>query len=133
MQSKLITAFLPLSLLTMLMGLKTEPYSYKTNVRFGMSVFLSRTCRERPQSANSVEKSTCCAAKRGAEIGAKLPPHTGVGSSFAILRRFCAVAANVNSSLAPFGPLRRSLVSPMIFFRCANSISTFFRACLDAA
>lgn len=61
-----------------------------------------------------------------------MPPHAGAGSNFAILRRFWAVAASVNSSLAPFGPLRRSLFRPMICFMWANSISTFRLARLEA-
>src|SRR4029077_15824843 len=41
--------------------------------------------------------------------------------------KFWAVAARRNSSLAPFGPLRRKRVRRRIRLRCANSISTFFR------
>ena len=70
-------------------------------------------------------KKQCVAAQQRALKRKPKAPHTGVGSSFAILRRFWAVAANVNSSFAPFGPLRRNLLSPMICFMWANSISTF--------
>ena len=50
------------------------------------------------------------------------PPHVakidvGRGMSFASFRRFWAVAANRNSSLAPLGPRRRSLPSPRMRFR----------------
>jgi hypothetical protein len=41
--------------------------------------------------------------------------------------RFWAVAASRNSSLAPFGPLRRKRVTRRIRLRWANNISTFFR------
>ena len=50
-----------------------------------------------------------------------------IGMSLAILRRFWAVAAIWNSSLAPFGPRRRNRSSFRMRLRCANSISTFFR------
>ena len=40
-----------------------------------------------------------------------------IGIIFASLRRFCAVAAKWNSSLAPFGPLRRSRSSFMMRLR----------------
>ena len=41
----------------------------------------------------------------------------GVGINFASFRRFCAVAARWNSSLAPQGPRNRSLPSPRIRLR----------------
>lgn len=50
------------------------------------------------------------------------------GISLASLRRFWAVAARRNSSLAPLGPLRRSRSSFRMRLRWANSISTFFRS-----
>jgi hypothetical protein len=43
-------------------------------------------------------------------------------SSFAILRKFCAVAASRNSSCAPLSPRKRKRSSFSIRFRCANSI-----------
>ena len=49
------------------------------------------------------------------------------GASFASFLRFWAVAANRNSSLAPLGPRRRNRSSLRMRFRCAKSISTFFR------
>jgi hypothetical protein len=50
------------------------------------------------------------------------PPHVakmgaGSGMSFASFRRFWAVAANRNSSLAPFGPRRRNRPSLRMRFR----------------
>ena len=51
----------------------------------------------------------------------------------AILRKFCAVAASKNSSLAPFRPRRRNLSNRRMRLRCANSISTFFRCRRDWA
>jgi hypothetical protein len=50
-----------------------------------------------------------------------------IGLKRASRLRFWAVAARRNSSLAPFGPLRRKRVRRRIRLRCANSISTFFR------
>ncbi len=50
----------------------------------------------------------------------------------AILRRFWAVAARRNSSLAPFGPRRRNRSGLRIRLRWANSISTFFRCRRDS-
>ncbi len=51
------------------------------------------------------------------------PPHeakigAGKGMSFASFRRFWAVAANRNSSLAPLGPRRREQCSLRMRFRC---------------
>lgn len=67
--------------------------------------------------------------------GGSLPPHAvaGVsgGISLASLRRFWAVAARRNSSLAPLGPRRRSRSSFRMRLRWANSISTFFRSRLE--
>src|SRR4029078_11003094 len=48
--------------------------------------------------------------------------------SLASLRRFWAVAASRNSSLAPVGPRNRNRLRPMMCFRCANSISIFLPA-----
>ena len=56
------------------------------------------------------------------------PARSGTGISFAIFRRFWAVAARRNSSRAPFGPRSRSRPSLRKRLRCANSISTFFRS-----
>ena len=53
---------------------------------------------------------------------------TGIGNVLASLRRFWAVAARINSSFAPYGPRNRRRPKPSIRFRCANSISTFFRS-----
>ena len=50
-----------------------------------------------------------------------------IGLKRASRLRFWAVDARRNSSLAPFGPLRRRRVRRSIRLRCANSISTFFR------
>ena len=55
---------------------------------------------------------------------------------WASLRRFCAIAANVNSNWAPHGPRNRSRPSRKIRFKCANSISTRFLSrddCLNAS
>src|SRR6187399_1263901 len=62
----------------------------------------------------------CLAPQEGAGRG-------DIGISLAILRRFWAVAARRNSSLAPFGPRRRRRSSFRMRLRCANNISTFFR------
>jgi hypothetical protein len=50
----------------------------------------------------------------------------GRATNLASLRRFCAIAANVNSNWAPHGPRNRSRPSRRIRFKCANSISTRF-------
>jgi hypothetical protein len=57
----------------------------------------------------------------------------GRATSFASLRKFCAMAANVNSNWAPLGPRRRNRLSRRMRFRCANSISTFLRSRRDCA
>src|ERR1700694_5348853 len=59
------------------------------------------------------------AAHKGANGG-------GRATNLASLRRFCAIAANVNSNWAPYGPRNRSRPSRKIRFKCANSISTRF-------
>jgi hypothetical protein len=51
----------------------------------------------------------------------------GRAISFASLRRFCAIAARVNSNCAPAGPRSRNRPSRRMRFRCANSISIFLR------
>jgi hypothetical protein len=50
----------------------------------------------------------------------------GRAISLASLRRFCAIASNVNSNWAPHGPRNRSRPSRRIRFKCANSVSTRF-------
>lgn len=62
-----------------------------------------------------------------------LRPHAArggapTGISFAIFLRFWAVAARRNSSRAPHGPRSLKRSSLRMRFRCANSISTFFRS-----
>jgi hypothetical protein len=60
----------------------------------------------------------------------------GRAISLASLRRFCAIAAHVNSNRAPHGPRNRSRPSRKIRFKCANSISTRFLSrpdCLNAS
>ena len=60
----------------------------------------------------------------------------GRATNLASLRRFCAIAANVNSNWAPHGPRNRSRPSRKIRFKCANSISTRFLSredCLNAS
>jgi hypothetical protein len=60
----------------------------------------------------------------------------GRATNLASLRRFCAIAANVNSDWAPHGPRNRSRPSRRIRFKCANSISTRFLSrddCLNAS
>src|SRR6266403_4892338 len=59
------------------------------------------------------------AAHKGANGG-------GRATNLASLRRFCAIAANVNSNWAPHGPRNRNRPSRKIRFECANSISTRF-------
>ena len=69
------------------------------------------------------------AAHKGASGG-------GRATNLASLRRFCAIAANVNSNWAPHGPRNRSRPSRRIRFKCANSISTRFLSrddCLNAS
>jgi hypothetical protein len=55
----------------------------------------------------------------------------GLGANLASRRRFCAIAASVNSSCAPQGPRNRRRFSRRIRLRCANSISTRFRSWRD--
>src|SRR5262245_23913786 len=71
----------------------------------------------RPLCADSVEKGrqeSVVIGPDGEPVEAASPIYAvvwaGIGISFAIFRRFWAVAARMNSSLAPFGPrsLRRS-------------------------
>src|SRR5271155_1093321 len=50
----------------------------------------------------------------------------GRATSFASLRRFCAIAASVNSNWAARGPRNRRRPSRRMRFKCANSISTRF-------
>ena len=50
----------------------------------------------------------------------------GRATSLARRRRFCAIAASVNSSCAPRGPSSRRRPSLRMRLRCANSISTRF-------
>src|SRR6202140_2257733 len=60
----------------------------------------------------------------------------GRATNLASLRRFCAIAANVNSNWAPHGPRNRRRRSRRIRFKCANSISTRFLSrddCLNAS
>jgi hypothetical protein len=75
-----------------------------------------------------LKKSLLQRGKACSQNGLLRPRQAGTGRVIASLRRFWTVAAIVNSSFAPFGPLRRSRVSPRIRFRCAKSISTFFLA-----
>ena len=60
------------------------------------------------------------------------PAHAGagMGTNLASLRRFWAVAASWNCSVAPLGPRSRIIRSPMYRFRWAKSISTF-RLCMN--
>ena len=60
------------------------------------------------------------------------PAHAGAGTgtNLASLRRFWAVAASWNCSVAPLGPRSRIIRSPMYRFRWAKSISTF-RLCMN--
>jgi hypothetical protein len=59
----------------------------------------------------------------GAAAAAQAGAGAGTGISFAIFRRFWAVATRWNSSRAPLGPSSRSRWSFRIRLRCANSIS----------
>jgi hypothetical protein len=85
-------------------GIFGEPMSWAlTNVRF-TSILLKNPLLWRPHFG--------FVALSGRQIPGS-PPHVakmGVGSgmSFASFRRFWAVAANRNSSLAPFGPRSRN-------------------------
>src|SRR5215207_9028598 len=97
------------------------------------SICAGRAADELPLLADTVEEvglgllmaSALRRPSRSPEAHARAG--VSVGTSLASLRRFWAVAARWNSSLAPFGPrsLRRS--SFRMRLRCANSISTFFR------
>ena len=83
-----------------------------SNDRF-TSISLKNHVFRRPRYASAAAVSE---AKPGA------PPHVaktgaGRGMSFASFRRFWAVAANRNSSLAPFGPRRRNRSSLRMRFR----------------
>jgi 1-deoxyxylulose-5-phosphate synthase len=89
-------------------------------------------------SADSVEELGFLLELTGAQDCGKLPSQAHpaivrrvIGNSLASLRRFWAVAARRNSSLAPFGPLRRRRSSFRMRLRCAKSISTFLRSFLD--
>ena len=57
----------------------------------------------------------------------------GRATSIASLRRFCAIAASVNSNCAPAGPRRRNRPSRRMRLRCANSISIFLRSRRDCS
>jgi hypothetical protein len=63
----------------------------------------------------------------GAQAGFK----AGGRINFASFRRFCAVAARRNSSRAPKEPLSLRRSRRRMRFRCANSISIFFRSRRD--
>ena len=67
------------------------------------------------------------------DLGVRQAVELGAAINFASFLRFWAVAARWNSSLAPQGPRNRSLPSPRMRFRCANSISTFLRSLQDIA
>ena len=57
----------------------------------------------------------------------------GLGTNLASRRKFCAIAASVNSSCAPQGPRNRRRFSRRMRLRCANSISTRFRSWRDCS
>jgi hypothetical protein len=57
----------------------------------------------------------------------------GRAISFARRRRFCAIAASVNSSCAPHGPRNRSRPSLKMRLRWANTISTRLRLRRDCS
>jgi hypothetical protein len=57
----------------------------------------------------------------------------GRATNLASLRRFCAIAASVNSNWAPHGPRNRSRPSLRIRLRCANRISIFLRSRRDCS
>lgn len=57
----------------------------------------------------------------------------GAGKILASFLRFWALAARRNSSFAPHGPRNRRRPSPRIRFKCAKSISTFFRKRIEIA
>ena len=63
--------------------------------------------------------------------GAQAGFRAGGRISFASFRRFWAVAARRNSSRAPKGPLSLRRSRRRMRFRCANSISIFFRSRRD--
>jgi hypothetical protein len=68
-----------------------------------------------------------------ATLTAMLAIGGGRATSLASRRKFCAVAASVNSNCAPLGPRRRNRPSRRMRLRCANSISTFLRSRRDCA
>ena len=88
-------------------------------LRFELNSFAHRVARPRRVGGRGAASSAGYAAT--ASIG-------GIaGRNRASRRRFCAVAASRNSSLAPHGPRSRNRPSPRMRLRWANSISTFFR------
>jgi hypothetical protein len=75
----------------------------------------------------SIGKLFATAAPRAPSWAAYAAITSPAGRSRASRRRFCAVAASRNSSLAPHGPRSRRRPSRNMRLRWANNISTFFR------
>jgi hypothetical protein len=82
---------------------------------------LSSLCHPLPSKgwANTTAAELCTLYAKHASV-------TGGGRmrSFASLRRFCAIAAIVNSNWAPHGPRKRRRPSRKMRLRCANSTPT---------
>jgi hypothetical protein len=125
-----------------------NPSPPRPEPRFATSAKKSiRDMLKRLKSADTVEKavkhsvrwgSSTCFGEGLEGLFGRLGRHPGryaasiSGSLLIGLRRtsrlrFWAVAARRNSSLAPFGPLKRRRARRRILLRCANSVSTFFR------
>jgi len=84
--------------------------------------------RARWASAAAVSDAKLGSAPHAAKIGA------GKGMSFVSFRKFWAVAANRNSSLAPLGPRRRNRSSLRMRFRSSMSVSApFVWRCLSGS
>ena len=80
-----------------------------------------------PLSGGPGSRWALLAARAGGRYAPIAASSAPIGLKRARRLRFYAVAASRNSSLAPFGPLRRRRARRRIRLRGANSISTFFR------
>lgn len=92
------------------------------NVAIGVILLKNSATVKQPASPILSIRCAYVAARRSCIAGA---------TNLASLRRFRAVAASRNSSLAPVGPRNRNRLRPMMGFRWANSISIFLRSRSD--
>src|SRR5262249_17391017 len=72
-------------------------------------------------------------ANRNSYAAHTAPAGGGRATSLASRRRFCAIAASVNSSCAPRGPRNRRRLNLRMRLRWANSISTRLRSRRDCS